>query len=191
MSLMASTRRPSTSPRSGQKSSKGRAQQNPDKMRPWRMLLKLVVGLYLLVLYFTFTFKWIPVVHPLADLQLRPLPLQDTPPLNLVPFHSISRYWQGLKSDPFHHTSILNLWGNLLAFVPLGLFMPLSLSGNLAYLRSLLTGFLLTLSIELTQLVLAVGVWDIDDILLNLTGVVVGLILSVSLRFFLAKYLRD
>lgn len=188
---MASNRRTSASPRSGQKLPKVRAPQNPDKFRPWRLLLKLLVGLYLLVLYFTFTFKWIPVVHPLADFQLKPLPLQDTPPLNLVLFHSISRYWQSLKNDPFHHASILNLWGNIVAFVPLGLLMPLSLAGNLAYLRSLLTGLLLTLSIELTQLVLAVGVWDIDDILLNLTGVLVGLILSVPLKFCLAKYIRE
>lgn len=187
---MVRNRRIGSPPQSRQKPSQTRAQRKADQLNVWRLLAKLCLGLYILVLYLSFSFKWIPFIHPLADLQLRPLPLQDTPPLNLVPGRSIAQYWLSLRSDPLHHTSLLNLWGNILAFVPLGLVMPLTLAGNLAYLRSLLTGLLLTLSIELTQLLLAVGVWDIDDILLNLTGVFLGLVLSIPVKFFLVKKLN-
>lgn len=166
------------------------AKNSPFKAPVWQLVLKILLGLYIVLVYLAFTFKWIPLIHPLSALQLHPLPLQDTPPLNLIPFRSIARYWQGLQSSDLRQASLLNLGGNLLVFLPIGLLLPLSLSGNLPYLRSLLTGFLLTLSIELTQLLLAIGVWDIDDIFLNMLGLGLGLLCSVPLSFLINRKAR-
>lgn len=64
-----------------------------------------------------------------------------------------------------------NIFGNIFAFMPLGFFMALrreSFSFNLAFSLGLSLGF------ELIQLITGLGEFDLDDIVLNLVGALLG-----------------
>lgn len=70
---------------------------------------------------------------------------------------------------------LLNLLGNILLFMPLGFFGGI-LSGFPANkFRVIAVAFLLSLGIELMQLTFKIGVYDTDDILLNVLGAYLGL----------------
>ncbi|MVT11726.1 VanZ family protein [Chitinophaga tropicalis] len=83
---------------------------------------------------------------------------------------------------------LLNLFGNILLFMPLG-FLGGALSGFPANkFRIVVIAFLLSLSIELLQLTLKIGVYDSDDVLLNVLGAYLGLCLF---HRFVAKNIID
>lgn len=69
---------------------------------------------------------------------------------------------------------IVNIFGNIIAFMPYGFLLPLL---NKAYRRFyiiLILCVLFSLAVETAQLLLKVGVFDIDDILLNSFGGILG-----------------
>ncbi|MBP3878457.1 MAG: VanZ family protein [Lachnospiraceae bacterium] len=95
---------------------------------------------------------------------------------NLVPFREIGRFLT--KQEQLGaRTVFLNLGGNILGFVPFGFFLPVI---SRRY-RSLLTvtglGFLVSLTVEVTQLLTRSGCFDTDDILLNTAGAALGYVL--------------
>ena len=71
---------------------------------------------------------------------------------------------------------MLNIVGNILAFVPLGLCVPLLVAGYRKFLLVFFYGILFTVCVETVQLLLKVGSFDVDDMILNTTGVVIGYI---------------
>ncbi len=95
---------------------------------------------------------------------------------NLVLFKEIKRgfwcYQNGMKSYFF-----LNVVMNVVAFMPLGFILPIISPKNRKFLNILALGFELTLLIELLQLFLRVGCFDVDDLLLNTIGAVLGYLL--------------
>lgn len=68
---------------------------------------------------------------------------------------------------------LYHLVGNMIWFVPLGMFMH----GKKAH-RALLTGAVVSLILEILQWLMASGVSDVDDILLNALGTLAGYILA-------------
>ena len=72
---------------------------------------------------------------------------------------------------------VLNLAGNVLAFVPFGLFLPLLVKRVRSFGKTVLLGFEFSLFVEILQLYSKVGSFDVDDILLNTTGVLIGYLL--------------
>ena len=62
-------------------------------------------------------------------------------------------------------------FGNLIWFVPLGILTKL---WGLRLWQALLAGFLLSLSIETAQFVLGSGVSELDDLILNTLGALLG-----------------
>jgi hypothetical protein len=69
---------------------------------------------------------------------------------------------------------IINLVGNLLLFAPLGFFVPVLYSKSRSGLKILAIGFVLSLSIELSQFALATRIADVDDVILNTLGALLG-----------------
>lgn len=68
----------------------------------------------------------------------------------------------------------VNLVGNLVVFVPLGIFLPALWPWQRKWLRCLLTSAVLIAAVELIQLATMLGSCDIDDWILNLLGVMAG-----------------
>ncbi|MCI6603876.1 MAG: VanZ family protein [Clostridiales bacterium] len=97
---------------------------------------------------------------------------------NLKPLHSIRLFSQLLEPGGQHfHLALLNLLGNLLIFLPYG-FLGRLLLRNKGHFRLFFSGLFCILLIEFLQLLTGIGVWDIDDILLNTLGLILGLILA-------------
>lgn len=96
---------------------------------------------------------------------------------NLVPFDTIERYV--VYRDHFNFDIwFKNLFGNLVLFIPIGMFFPLL---NTRFKRShMLVAACICLigGVELAQMLLRVGSFDIDDILLNTAGAWIGLLLT-------------
>lgn len=89
---------------------------------------------------------------------------------NLIPvIHTIEILWAD-SAGAF----LYNVVGNLIWFVPLGVLLPFLSSRFQAPWSALLTGGLVSACIEISQLVLGTGVCDIDDLLLNALGALLG-----------------
>lgn len=97
--------------------------------------------------------------------------------LNPVPFHTISK--QVRRLFLFHQPwlarhSFINLFGNVLLFIPLGVFLPTLWKSQRRLWKVLLTAALIITTVELTQLLTLLGRCDIDDLILNLLGAAIG-----------------
>ncbi|MBS2968726.1 VanZ family protein [Metabacillus sp. KIGAM252] len=94
---------------------------------------------------------------------------------NMMPFATVKRYMLVAHSRP--GLSIPNLLGNLAGFIPFGLLMPVMVKKLRNIWFMLLLSFLFSLALEIIQLSLALGVFDVDDLLLNTAGGVFGYLL--------------
>lgn len=92
---------------------------------------------------------------------------------NLVLFQEIKRYLSYFDKMSFG-LFILNIFGNIFAFTPFGFCLPLIKPRFDHFFRILLSSMLFSLTIETIQLVFKVGSFDVDDILLNTFGAVLG-----------------
>ena len=89
---------------------------------------------------------------------------------NLIPFKTILYYLQGHNGFLI---ACINIVGNIAALVPLGFLLPLVFS-NMNWKKTLLVAIGSGLSIELVQVYLHIGIFDIDDVILNGLGVIIG-----------------
>ena len=96
---------------------------------------------------------------------------------NVVPFKTIKQYI--VNRDHFNlDTWVKNLFGNIVLFIPLGVFGPLL---NVKLLRATLfleSVISLLFCVELIQLVSKEGSFDIDDVILNTVGALMGLLFT-------------
>lgn len=69
---------------------------------------------------------------------------------------------------------ILNLGGNVAGFMPFGFMLPIVSRRSRRWYNTFLLGFFLSFCIEITQLVFKVGSFDVDDLLLNTIGGILG-----------------
>ena len=93
--------------------------------------------------------------------------------VNLVLFCEIKRFW--LYRDVLGWVSYANLFGNVLIFIPFGFFMPMA-SRYRSFFLTLFYSFGVSFFVECFQLVTRVGSFDVDDMLLNTFGGVIGYI---------------
>ena len=70
--------------------------------------------------------------------------------------------------------AFLNLGGNVLGFMPFGFLLPVLSQRFGRFWITVPLGFSLSLAVECTQLAAKVGSFDVDDILLNTLGVLLG-----------------
>ncbi len=92
---------------------------------------------------------------------------------NFIPFKEIFRY--NINSKLFFR----NIIGNILLFMPFGLFTAAYLDSNKIYPIFILT-FISSLSVEIVQKIIG-RVFDIDDIILNVLGGVIGALIYIVL----------
>lgn len=102
------------------------------------------------------------------------------PRYNFIPFHSIQKILaRGIsfntpETKPLHFAMIyINLLGNVLVFMPVGFISPF-LQKEPRWYKSLLAGLALSMTIEITQLFIARRSFDVDDLLLNGLGTLLG-----------------
>ena len=81
-----------------------------------------------------------------------------------------------------------NLAGNILFFMPVGLFLPYFWKWQRHPVVFFFTDLMLIGCVEITQALALVGTCDIDDVILNVLGGCAGLVLYHGIRFFYRRY---
>jgi glycopeptide antibiotics resistance protein len=96
--------------------------------------------------------------------------------VNLVPFSSTYSDIVLAKEnrEAYHFQAFWLLGGNLMLLMPWGFLAPVVLPSLRHGRRIALSGFLISLSAELIQLIFRIGVFESDDLLLNTMGAVLG-----------------
>lgn len=101
---------------------------------------------------------------------------------NLIPFASISHYLfngsSGVKRFAFG-----NVAGNVILFIPLGAYVAVPTKSTVA--RTMLIVASASVAVEILQGVFALGASDIDDVILNCLGGLIGIQLVLLLRVIL------
>lgn len=97
--------------------------------------------------------------------------------LNLIPCQFIVDLISGQMS-----VSILlkNVLGNIAVFVPMGILLPV-IYKKLSIKKTVVIGFFVSLTIELAQFIIGLGICDIDDLITNTIGVLLGALIYEKL----------
>ena len=95
---------------------------------------------------------------------------------NLVPLKEIKRFI--VYSDVIGTKAVwLNLAGNVAAFVPFGLFIIPVFDRRFGIVEAVILSADFSIVVEVIQLLTKVGSFDVDDILLNMAGGTIGVLL--------------
>lgn len=94
--------------------------------------------------------------------------------VNLIPFHSITSYID-LAGDHSVRFVDVNIWGNILVFIPAGLYVMIFSKGR-SLLKGLLAIVCLSVGVEVIQYLFSIGAADVDDVLLNSLGGLIGML---------------
>lgn len=100
---------------------------------------------------------------------------------NLIPGSTIARYvravlrvLRGVGNPIMIRYAAINLVGNIVVFIPLGLFLPGLFPKQRRFWRFLLTVAALIVVVEVVQLLTFLGSCDVDDLILNVVGASIG-----------------
>lgn len=159
-----------------------------EKNNRGKMISRIVLIIYLCVLIRLIILKYpVPVLRGIMDEWELSNAKAGVATANLTLFKSIRmyiRYYDRINGFD-------NLFGNVLAFMPLGILIPVSFSGIDRFWMILLHSFWLSLCIELFQLVSHFGAFDVDDILLNTLGGLLGFFVFLIIRFLYRKIHKE
>lgn len=103
-------------------------------------------------------------------------------PANFIPFKTIFPYLLGYKGWLI---AGINLIGNIALLVPIGLLLSFVFR-KITWKRSALIWVIAGLGIEILQTILHVGIFDIDDVILNALGVIIG----YGINLIISKWIR-
>jgi glycopeptide antibiotics resistance protein len=113
-------------------------------------------------------FKAAPIIH-IGHLRLK-FNGPHTGPGNFTPFKTIFPLLSGRTN---HLIAMVNLVGNIVPFMPVGFLAPV-VYWSMTWQKSLVLAIAVGLAMEEMEVVFRVGIFDIDDIILNAFGVMIG-----------------
>ena len=123
-------------------------------------------------------------MSPPSELQEIPVAIREQN-MNLIPFQTIGNYWKVVtrwEFTPLFRHCVINLGGNVILFIPIGYFLPRLWPFLRNFFSFLLTCTMAITLVELLQLVTLLGSLDIDDLILNLSGMIVGYLISMIVK---------
>lgn len=101
---------------------------------------------------------------------------------NLEPLHTVKLYFD-LDNGVSFKGRLINLSGNIIVFIPFGILIPLVQARFRRVFTLTLWAVPSILLLETLQMLLRVGSFDVDDLLLNLIGVWTGLIILYKFKW--------
>lgn len=157
--------------------------------------MKVIIWI-LLVVYFMLLIKVILFKYPLSMITS----MMNNPNItldvrikggNFIPLRTIVYYILGGQN---FRIAIENIMGNIIAFIPLGFLIPITFKRISKLKKIIIISFLISLLFEIIQLFTGIGSFDIDDILLNVFGAIIGyvvylIIIKLSKKFHGRKLL--
>ncbi|MEK4007515.1 VanZ family protein [Paenibacillus sp. FSL H3-0333] len=140
--------------------------------------LQVLFTVYVYILFKIILFKFGSMDLPFLWQQLQHSPDHVAASLqrgNLIPLATLS--------NTYHHLStstVVNFLGNIALFIPYGIFLVLlspNGKGSGSFTGVLLWSFALSAVLECSQAVFYIGTFDVDDLLLNTFGGILGYML--------------
>lgn len=105
----------------------------------------------------------------------------DINKINIIPFKILVETYQEIFINNNINYFIISFLGNIIMFIPIGLLLPILFKTS--DLIIILSGFCFSLFIEINQLFL-IRSTDIDDLIFNTLGVILGLVIFKILKKF-------
>ena len=143
-----------------------------NKRIEWRREAQLLLVYICIVVVVRFTFfpfsRVNGAIQPLVFDSSRILPFRT----NLIPLVNLFDY-------PTAKEAALNVVGNTLMFLPLGIVLPSVFKGLNTHTKIILSGVCASLCIEILQLPFYSRVSDVDDLSLNSLGFVMGYLIYI------------
>lgn len=92
---------------------------------------------------------------------------------NFVPLKTVEHYIM-LYKNGLQSLAIFNLLGNFVLFMPMGMLLPCVFKKLNRFWKVTLCIFVMVVSVEVMQFALRVGIIDVDDVIFNLCGAMIG-----------------
>lgn len=134
-----------------------------------RLLPIFIFIVYCAILIKVMVFKDIPTIR-IGQLMLNFGGTDGGHPPNFIPLKTIVTYLFGYKGWII---AGINLLGNIILLVPIGFLLPF-FNNRKSWKKTLVIAFASGFTIEILQTVLRIGIFDIDDVILNALGVMIG-----------------
>jgi glycopeptide antibiotics resistance protein len=132
-----------------------------------KRLLSLILVAYSALLIKVVVFKDLEVRTRFMIFKLGPA---RPGPANFVPFKTILPQ---LRGEPHRFVALMNLLGNTAPFVPIGFLVPL-IYPKMTWRKSLALAVAVGFAMEGMEGLFRVGIVDVDDVILNAFGVMIG-----------------
>jgi len=151
-------------------------------MRKQGKTLKILLWVYIALLFIFVVVKFKGSFYELGN-RVNSYSIQGSINYNFIPFKSMSTQiehitqWWALK----------NLLGNIIPFIPFGFLLPITYKKFSSTIKVLSTGLASILLIEIFQFFTKLGSFDVDDIILNMIGIVCGYLMFLVINRFLVK----
>ena len=100
--------------------------------------------------------------------------------INTTPLYTIKNYLHVIvdrTNDSVFVHCLINLLGNIFLFIPIGFLIPKLWRKLRNFFKFFFICLLMILAVELIQLFALLGCCDVDDIILNMTGLTAGYII--------------
>jgi glycopeptide antibiotics resistance protein len=147
-----------------------------------RKIIQAIWWIYLFLLFVIVVVKFNGSLVELKD-RIHTFSSEGARNYNLIPLANIkiqltlsSKWW-----------ALRQLLGNIVPFMPFGFLLPIVYSKINSFFKVFITGILSILFIELFQLFTKVGSFDVDDILLNMVGIMCGYAVLIIAKYFITK----
>lgn len=105
---------------------------------------------------------------------------------NFIPLQTLERFMRLLTnravSPALVRSALINLAGNVILFIPVGLFLPSVFERQKNVFVFMFTALLCFAAAEGLQLALRLGSCDVDDVILNFAGALIGFITAKVIR---------
>lgn len=154
-----------------------------NKKIDWKREVQLIFVYICIIVVARFVFfpfsKVDGVIQPLIFDSTKVFPFR----INLMPLVHMTDY--AIKRE-----AIINFVGNTAMFIPLGIVWPSVYKGLNTHKKVILAGIGFSLCIEILQLPFYDRVSDVDDLILNSLGYIIGYLIYLLLVFFKRKCKR-
>lgn len=137
-------------------------------MKTKQLSTKIIFILYCLLIVWIVLFK---TSFSFADV----FSLSGERTINLIPFY---------YADDVGRLHLREVILNIIIFIPFGLYLRM-LDSSIK--KAIFTGFVTSLTLEVCQFILAIGSFDITDIITNTLGVILGICFYALLGFVFKK----
>jgi glycopeptide antibiotics resistance protein len=147
-----------------------------------KKMIQAIWWIYIFLLFVIVVVKFNGSLVELKD-RIHTFSSEDARNYNLMPLANIkiqlthiSEWW-----------ALRQILGNIVPFMPFGFLLPIVYSKINSFFKVFITGILSILFIELFQLFTKVGSFDVDDILLNIVGIMCGYVVLIFAKYFITK----